>query len=87
MRCPGFSPLLLVMVEMLLLITTVLGIEQFLQMHVLFTLHRRGVTHVVIPILVCRRGTANAGVFIAIQQHFHLRFGMEFASSYRTTLT
>lgn len=56
-------------------------------MHVLFTLHRRGVTHVVIPILACRRGTANAGVFITIQQHFHLRFVMEFTSSYRSTLT
>lgn len=75
------------MLETLLLIITVLGIEQFLQMHVLFTLHRRGVTHVIIPILVCRRGTANAGVFITIQQHFHLRFVMEFASSCRTTLT
>lgn len=75
------------MVEMLLLIITILGIEQFLQMHVLFTLHRRGVTHVVFPVLVCRRRAANAGVFITIQQHFHLRFVMEFASSYRTTLT
>lgn len=40
-----------------------------------------------LPLLVCGRGTVNAGMFITIQQHFHLRFVMEFAGSYRTILT
>lgn len=56
-------------------------------MRVLLVLHSRHVMRTVTPILVCGRGTANAGVFITIQQHFHMRFVMEFASSCRTILT
>lgn len=56
-------------------------------MRVLFVLRGRDVKHIVTPILACGRGTANAGVFITIQQHIHLRFVMEFANSCRTILT
>lgn len=51
-----------------------------------FTLHSRDVARIT-PRLVCGSGTVNAGMFITIQQHFHLRLVMESASFYRTVLT
>lgn len=75
------------MAEVLFLITDVLAVLQFLWIRVPFTLCSRDVARVVTPRLVCGSGTVNAGLFITIQQRFHLWLVMEFASSYRTVLT